>query len=66
MTGVIPAPTGGEFDYLLRESHQARRRRRIIWITACIVAFVTLAPLVWAISPPAPHQLEPGFLKACH
>ena len=58
MTGVSPASTGGEFDYLLREPHHARRRRRTIWITACIVAFVALAPLVWA--------LEPGFLKSCH
>jgi hypothetical protein len=58
MTGVSPAPTGGEFDYLLREPYQVRRRRRIIWMTACIVALVALAPLVWA--------LEPGFLKSCH
>ena len=58
MSSVIPAPTGGEFDYLLREPQRARHWRRIIWITACIVTFVALVPLVWA--------LEPGFLKSCH
>jgi hypothetical protein len=55
MSGVITAPTGGEFDYLLREPCHARRRRRI-WITASIVAFVALAPLAWAISALAPHH----------
>ncbi len=55
MSSVIPEPTGGEFDYLLRESPHARRCRRI-WITACIVAFVALAPVAWAISTLAPHR----------
>ena len=55
MSGVITAPTGGEFDYLLREPCHARRWRRI-WITASIVAFVALAPLAWAISALAPHH----------
>ena len=36
------------FDYLLREPSQARRWRRT-WIIACIVAFIALASLAWAI-----------------
>ena len=57
MTAFIPAPTGGEFDYLLREPHHARYWRRVIWITACIVAFVAaLPPLMWAISALALHH----------
>jgi hypothetical protein len=39
----------GAFDYLLREPRHARRWRRRAWITACIVAFVALASLTWAI-----------------
>jgi predicted lysophospholipase L1 biosynthesis ABC-type transport system permease subunit len=39
----------GAFDYLLRKPRHARRWRRRTWITACIVAFVALASLAWAI-----------------
>ena len=47
MSSVIPAPAGGEFDYLLRAPRHARRLRRI-WITACIVAFVVIAAVLYA------------------
>jgi hypothetical protein len=48
MSGIIPAPAGGAFDYVLREPRHARRWRRI-WITCCVVAFFALAPLAWVI-----------------
>jgi len=58
MTRAIPPPTGGEFDYLLREPHHARYWRRTIGITASIVTFVAaLAPMMWAIRALAPHDL---------
>jgi hypothetical protein len=55
MSSVILTPIDGKFEYLLREPRHERRRRRI-WITACIVVFVALAPLAWAISALAPHH----------
>ena len=39
----------GAFDYLLRQPHRMRRWQRWSWITTCIVAFVALASMAWAI-----------------
>jgi hypothetical protein len=47
MTGVIPAPTGGEFDYLLRELHHARRWRRMRHITTGFVALFAVACVLY-------------------
>jgi hypothetical protein len=39
MSGVIPAPAGGEFDYLLREPRHARRMPHVM------IGFVALGAI---------------------
>ena len=47
MSSVIPAPAGGEFDYLLREPRHARRLRRMLHITTGFVALSAIAGVLY-------------------
>ena len=45
MRDAIPAPSGGEFDYLLRKPRQARRLRRMLHIAIGFVALSAIGVL---------------------
>ena len=47
MSGVIPAPAGGGFDYLLREPRHARRLRRMLHIATGFVALSATACVLY-------------------
>lgn len=47
MTGVISAPTGGEFDYLLREPLYAQRWHRMRDITTGFAALSVIACVLY-------------------
>ena len=47
MSSVIPAPVGGEFDYLSRAPRHARRLRRLLHITTGLVALSAIAGVLY-------------------
>jgi hypothetical protein len=47
MSSVIPAPAGGEFDYLLREPRHARRLWRLLHITTGLVELSAIAGVLY-------------------